>query len=180
MLTKFQTRKWTHLFNIYDTDNSGVVTKEDFELKAQTIAKLLQIEQQSAAYNRLYTEVIADWEHLQKDADQDGDGQVTLEEWLAHGYTRITSSNMYETCQKEAKAVFELFDQNGDGLLSRQEYCTLIKAWGVSDQEVEVACSKVGLGEDNTLTKEQLVQLLGQFHKSDDPDSPGNYMFGSF
>ncbi|AOY82506.1 MULTISPECIES: hypothetical protein [Moorena] len=73
-----------------------------------------------------------------------------------------------------------LFDQNGDGVISPEEFYNLLKAWGVSDEELEIACSKLNLKAGNTLSKDQFKDLLEQFHKSDDPDSPGNYLFGSF
>lgn len=180
MLTEFQTKKQTHLFNIYDTNNDGVVTREDFEIKAQTVAKLHNLQPGSAGYDKMYAEVMADWDHLQKDVDKNNNGEISLDEWLEHGYTRISSNDMYETVKKEADEVFELFDQNGDGVISPEEFSNLIKAWGVSDEELEIACSKLNLKAGNTLSKDQFKDLLEQFHKSDDPDSPGNYLFGSF
>lgn len=180
MLTEFQAKKWTHLFNLYDVDGSGAVTKEDFVLKGQTVAKLLDIEPSSASYEKMSQEVMADWEHLQKDVDLNNDGKISLDEWLTHGYNRINNPDMYETVKKEVDAIFELFDQNKDGLMSREEYSTLLKAWNVSDEGIEFSCSKVGLGLNDTLSKDQLVQLVEQFHKSDDPDAVGNYFFGKF
>ncbi|MBZ8181435.1 EF-hand domain-containing protein [Oscillatoria salina] len=180
MLTELQTKKWTHLFNIYDTNKNGVVNKEDYELKVQAVAKLHNLSPGSTGYDEMYAQVMADWNNLQQNVDKNQDGQITLDEWLEHGYTCINSENMYETVKKEADAIFALFDRNGDGVINSEEYTGLMKAWGVSDEGLEIACSKLNLKGDNTLSKDVFKQLLEQFHKSDDPDSPGNYLFGSF
>jgi juvenile hormone diol kinase len=179
MLTEFQSKKWTHLFHIYDIQNSSFVTKEDFEIKAKNVAKLFNIAVDSTDYSNIHAHVMADWNHLQQEADTNNDGKISLDEWLKHGYTRI-SGDMYDTVKKEAGVIFTLFDTNGDGVINKDEYATLLKVWGVTDNEVDFACSKIGLDNDNGLSKEQFIGLLEQFHKSDDPTSPGNYFFGSF
>ena len=180
MLTELQMKKWTHLFHIYDTDGSGVVTKEDFELKARAVASLHGLEPGSDAYESLYAKVLEDWDHLQKHVDKNNDNRVDLEEWLDHGYTRINDDRMYATVQQEVDGIFGLFDRNGDGLLSQEEYISLITTWGAKAEGADSMFSKLGLGKDDTLTKERVRQLLEEFHKSDDPDAPGNYFFGPF
>lgn len=180
MLTELQTKKWTHLFNLYDADNTGTVTKEDYELKAKTLAKELKLQIDSADYNKMHQEIMADWEHVKKDVDKNQDGEVSLDEWLEHGSTRINNDNMYETVKKEVDVIFALFDQDQDGSINREEYSTLIKSWGASDEDVNFACSKIDLGTGKSLSKDKFIELLEQFHKSDDSNATGNYMFGSF
>jgi len=180
MLTKLQTKKWTHLFDIYDMNNTGFVTKEDFEIRVENVAKLLNIDVGATDYNDMHTQVMADWTHLQKEADINNNGKISLEEWLKHGCSRI-NSDMYDTVKKEAHVIFDLCDANGDGSISKDEYTALLKAWGIDDNnELNLSCSKIGLKDDNKLSRGEFIELLEQFHKSDDPASPGNYFFGSF
>jgi juvenile hormone diol kinase len=180
MLTEFQTKKWTHLFNLYDIDKNGVVTREDFEQKVRTVASLHGLAEGSDGFDEMNTQVMADWNHLQADVDKNGDGKISLVEWLAHGHTRISDDNLYDTVKKEVDAIVSLFDKDGNGELGHQEYQDLIKAWGVGTDQVELACEKIGLKADQSLSKGRFGELLEEFHKSDDPSSAGNYIFGSF
>ncbi|AOW99302.1 hypothetical protein BJP34_07385 [Moorena producens PAL-8-15-08-1] len=180
MLTELQTRKWSRLFQIYDADGNGVVEQADFETIFQTLAQARQLEANSPKYNQLHAKFMEDWEHLQKDADTDNDGKVNLKDWLAHGYRRINDDSMYQTVVDMGNQVFELLDLNGDGVITADEYKIILGSWRVSEELAEQIFPKLDFNGDGHISKEELVELVKQFHMSDDPDAPGNSFFGPY
>ncbi len=180
MLTELQTRKWTRLFDVYDTDASGIVERRDFEMIFQSLAQIRNLEENSPEYNQLHTKFIEDWEHLRKDADKNNDGKVQLEEWLEHGDRRINDPSMYQTNLDLANQVFDLFDLDGNGVITVKEYKTVLSSWRVPEEVAEETFPKLDFNGDSLISKDEFVELLRQFHTSDDPEAPGNLFFGPY
>lgn len=179
-LTEFQTRKWTHLFHIYDVDGNGVVTREDFDLKAQAVARIRNIELADDQYRQLHAKIMEDWEKLQHTVDTNNDHKVSLSEWLDHGAVITNDAEMYETVMREAEEVFDAFDADKDGVLQRDEVIVMLTAWGVDTEAMASTFSRLDRSGDGRLSTDKLKTLLRQFHHSDNPDDPGNYFFGPF
>lgn len=180
MLTPFQTKKWTHLFNLYDLDRDGTVSRSDYELKVEAVAKSQGVASGTPEYAAIERSVMADWDHVRKTADKDGNGKVQLQEWLQHGAVIISDEQMYATLGKEVDAMFSQFDKDGDGVLSRQEIIDMTVIWGVPEAEMVEVFPKLDINGDGRISKDEYKKLLAQFHKSDEPSDPGNYLFGQF
>lgn len=180
MLTALQTKKWTRLFQVYDADGSGTVTQADFEKIFQNLAKFRNLEPTSPKYEQIQGKFIEDWEHLQKDADKDNDGKVSLQEWLEHGDRRINDTSMYQTVVEIANQVFDLLDLDGNGIITIDEYKTILASWRVPEELAAEIFPKLDSNGDGHISKEELVELVRQFHTSDDPDAPGNLFFGPY
>ena len=180
MLTELQIKKWTHLFKVYDANGNGVVEKSDFEEIFQNVATARNLTQGTPDYDQLHAKFMEDWEHLRKDADKNNDGKVELAEWLEHGDRRINSPDMYQTNIDLAHQIFELFDLNGDGVITLEEYKTILGSWHLPEDLAAEIFPKLDLNGDGGITKDELVELLGQFHSSDDPEAPGNFFFGPY
>ncbi|MEO1374479.1 MAG: EF-hand domain-containing protein [Cyanobacteria bacterium J06635_10] len=180
MLTELQTRKWTRLFDVYDTDGSGIVERRDFEIIFQNLAQVCNLKANSPEYNQLHTKFIEDWEHLRKDTDKDNDGKVQLEEWLEHCDRRIQDPSMYRTVVDIASQVFDLFDLDGNGVITVKEYKKVLSGWRVPEEIAEETFPKIDFNGDSLISKDEFVELLRQFHTSDDPEAPGNLFFGPY
>ena len=180
MLTELQTKKWTRLFQVYDADGNGVVEKNDFEEIFQNLAKARNLTTGTPEYEQLHGKFMEDWEYLRKDADKNNDGKVQLAEWLEHGDRRINSSDMYQTNIDLANQIFELLDLNGDGVITVEEYKTIVSSWRISENVAVENFPKLDLNGDGGITKDELQELVRQFHSSDDPDAPGNLFFGPY
>ncbi|NET55004.1 MAG: hypothetical protein F6K47_01985 [Symploca sp. SIO2E6] len=180
MLTELQTKKWTRLFQVYDANGNGVVDKNDFEAIFQNVAEARNLTSGSSSYEQLHAKFIEDWEHLQKDADKNNDGTVELAEWLEHGDHRINSPDMYQTVIDLANQIFELLDLNGNGTISLEEYKIFYRSWRIPEELAAEVFPKLDLNGDGNLSKDEFVELVRQFHHSDDPSNPGNWLFGSY
>ena len=180
MLTELQVRKWTRLFQVYDANGNGTVEQDDFEQIFQNVAKERSLTPGTSEYEQLYAKFMEDWEHLRKDADKNNDGKVDLGEWLEHGDRRINSPDMYQINQNIANYVFDLLDLNGNGIISLEEYKIIYRSWRIPEEIAEDIFPKLDLNGDGGISKDEFVELLRQFHASDDPDAPGNFFFGLY
>lgn len=180
MLTQLQKQKWTRLFQVYDMDGNGTVGRSDFEIIFKNIAKAKNLESNSSQYNQLHDKFMEDWEHLRQDTDTNKDGRVSLEEWLEHGDRRISDQSMYQTNVDEAKQIFDLFDSDGNGVITVNEYKKILSSWKVTEEVASETFPKLDTNSDGNISKEEFVELARQFHASDDREAPGNLLFGSY
>src|ERR1051325_8194916 len=88
MLTDFQKRKLTALFNLYDVNKDGVVEQADFEHIVQNLAAIQGFQPGSPEYTRLSADHMAVWQNIQQVSGVAGSQRVTPEEFLA-GHDRL-------------------------------------------------------------------------------------------
>lgn len=203
MLTELQKRKLKRLFDLYDVDGSGVITAADFETMAESQAKVQGYQRGSFEYNIIFSQFKTLWNNFQKDVDIDGDGQVTLEEFLERKAKQLSfkesyrplwlerqsgnpTSQSYERSYEEdviaklTNLIFERLDVDGNGEISRQEYEQGFLA-GLSDSNLsEDIFSKLDTNGDGHLSKEEILQHVHDFFYSDDPEAPGNWILGPY
>lgn len=180
MLTELQKRKWTRLFQVYDINGNGVVGQSDFEIVFENLAKARNLEPNSSEYNQLRTKFMENWEHFRRDTDTDKDGKIQLNEWLEHGDRRIQNPSMYKTVVELAHKIFDLFDQDGDGVISIDEYKKILSSWQVTEEVAKESFPKLDFNGDGHISKEEYVELIRQFHMSNQPEAPGNLFFGPY
>ena len=181
MLSDTMKRKLTHHFKFQDFDQDNFVTQEDWENAAKKLAEAQTLEPDSAGYENLVKKHIQMWETFWKPADQDGDGKVSLEEFLkladqqrgrgAFSMSQITE--LFET-------IFSVLDLDGDKHIMLQDYRSFFKAWGVDEKLAEPAFSSLDFSKDGLVSKMMFVQSGATFFTSDEPNDFGNLMFGPY
>ena len=180
VLTELQKRKLHKLFGLYDVDGSGVITAADFERMAESQAKAQGYQPGSFEYNIISSQFKTLWNNFQKESDADGDGQITLEEFLEHKAKQLSfkesyrplwlerqsdypTSQSYERSYEEdviaklTNLIFERLDVDGNGEISRQEYEEGFLA-GLDSNLNEDIFSKLDTNGDRHLSKEEVLQ----------------------
>lgn len=182
MLSELQIKKLTRLFNIFDTDGNGVLEKNDFEKIVANFLNLYNVKPGTLTYKDLSKKYLLRWERLQQISDKNQDKKVSLAEWLEY-YEDVVNydyGNEEPLWRKRANVSFDIIDTNKDGVWSLQEYQTLFKIYGLDEQLATEIFPRLDLNSDGHISKEEYLQLTEEFYLSDDPKSPGNFLFGLY
>jgi juvenile hormone diol kinase len=181
MLTEFQKRKLTLRFYMADTSKDGIVELADYEQQGQKVAELRGIQPGSTEYEKIISAYRGIWETYWKGADADGDDKVTVDEYLKFVEDHVIAVKPDEkTKLEQVKALFEIIDIDGNGEIELKEYAIYLKAVGKSEEDAKIAFSKIDTNGDGKLSRDEFATALHEYHVSNDPESPANWVFGSY
>lgn len=181
MLTDLQQRKLTKLFSMYDSDYTGVLVRNDFELLFKKLATLRDWSKRSPRYIVLEEKLMYKWQRLEKQADTHDNDQVSIDEWLAY-YDEVLADS--QDCAAMVadliELVFDVFDQDEDGKVNQQEWGQLLAAFNESPVYAPLVFPALDKDHDGWLTKGEIRELFVNFCYSDEPDELANQMFGPY
>lgn len=179
MLTDLQTSKLTRYFRLYDVDDDGRVARPDFERVVENVRQLHGAQEGSADHRGLREGYLARWRSLAASADVDQDGGVDLAEWLAYWDGVLADDARYDAEVSEvAGRLFEVFDTDEDGVLGADEFVNFYAVYGLKSALARQVFLDLDADGDGRLTLVELVDMARQFYRSDDPEAPGNRLFG--
>lgn len=130
-------------FNVFDKDNDGFIT-----------VKELGTVMRSLGYNPSAEEL----HDLIKVYDKDDSGTIDLSEFM-----ELMNNKMREQAEeKELIETFEVFDRNGDGLLSKEELKYVMESIGehVSDEILDEFIRQADIDEDGNINYQEFVKLM--------------------
>lgn len=178
MLTDIQTRKLTKLFRLYDVNNDGVLRQRDFIALA---ARLAELQQSSNHHSRILAHLQQDWSYLCTAADQNQDARITLYEWLTY-YDQVLDDIKQYASRVIALVtlLFDAFDQDGDGLISEQEWISLLAVFNVQPIYASSIFLNLDVNQDGVLNQEEVLTLIHDFFYINEPSAPANFIFGPY
>jgi juvenile hormone diol kinase len=181
MLTDLQKRKITNLFAVHDLDHDGLLRQRDFEEYTRRVTSTRGWKFGSPEYAEVRSRFMTFWTGLVATADTGHDHRVTTEEWFAYWDQLLENRDLYDSIPKPiADAMFRLLDADGDGAITADDYALLYRAGGLDPALAGEAFARLDLDRDGRISIEEMLTLVDQFFRSDDPDSPGNWLFGPF
>lgn len=179
MLSEFQKVKLPNLFNMFDMDEDGTINQRDIVRIVDACSIKRGWQNGEKEYRALYNHFIHIWESLLEAADKNQDDNLSLEEFLNFYGHIIENEELYtQMIQGLGTAVFSTFDTNSDGALSLAEYQELYLVMGLESGFATTIYSHLDLDQNGTIDISELLELMDQFFKSQDRQSPGNYIFG--
>jgi Ca2+-binding EF-hand superfamily protein len=181
MLTDLQKRKLTKLFSMYDSDYTGALVKNDFDLMFKKLSKLRDWSKRSPRCIVLEDKLMRKWKGLAQKADTAHNQEVSIDEWLAY-YDEVLADK--QTCSEMVadlmEIVFDVFDQDEDGKVNQEEWGQLLAAFNESPVYAPQIFPTLDGDSDGWLTKPEILKLFQNFCTSDDPNEPANGMFGPY
>lgn len=181
MLTELQNRKLLKLFCMYDGDRNGFLVCKDFEKIADKLATVKNLGSRSPKVLVLKERFLQVWKSLLSKADSSGDKKVCLEEWLAYYDDVLGDKEKYaEEVQSLMKLIFEVFDANGDGEISPQEWTELFQVYNIHPAYAPTAFEQLDANQDGVLSETEVLAMVDDFFCGDDLNSPANSMFGPY
>lgn len=179
MLSAFRRAKLAHQFRVYDANGDGVLERADLLRVAEALAAARGDEPDSPEYHTLIGQYEALWAPLQRRAGGAVHARVTLEAFLAWHEEALADPESYQrTLGPMAELLFDVFDEDGDGVVYLAEYERFARATGVPGTPASWF-PRLDLNGDGRLTREDVRTLAEQFYLSDDPAAPGNWFFGA-
>jgi Ca2+-binding EF-hand superfamily protein len=179
MLTDFRKRKLMALFDLYDIDKDGLLEQADYERIAQNLAAFLHYQPGSPEYARLYADRMASWHNLYQLCGAPSSQRVTQEEFLAALDRLLSDKNNYQAfVGSRTDSITEMSDQDGDGRLTRQEYVAGARSYGTDEATANEAFRRLDQNGDGYLTRDEILRSVEEFFYSDNPEGPGNWLFG--
>lgn len=179
VLTELQQKKLTRYFRVYDIDDDGRVGPADFERVIENVRALHGLGAQSAGLAALRVGYSNRWDAIQAAADTDGDGGIDLQEWLAYWDEVLSDDARYEEEVAILKArFFEIFDTDEDGVIGPDEFCNFFSVYGLSAALARQIFMDLDVNGDGVVSHEELMGMVREFFRADDPQAPGNFLFG--
>lgn len=181
MLTELQNRKLLKLFCMYDCDRDGFLVCKDFENIVTKLATVKNLGARSPKVVGLKERFLRAWKSLLSEADADSDKKISLKEWLAY-YDEVLGNKerYFQEVQSLMKLIFEVFDANGDGQLSQEEWAELFQVYNVHPAYAPLTFEKLDMNGDGFLSKDEILVLIDDFFCGDDSTSVANSMFGPY
>jgi Ca2+-binding EF-hand superfamily protein len=106
---------------------------------------------------------------------------VSLEEHLEAHEALLSDKELFnQIVMRDSEGLLGLWDQDGDGKLSSQEYVKALWCCGVGEEAAREAFQHLDRDGSGYLTIEKILKALKEFYRSDDPEAPGNWLMGPY
>lgn len=178
-ISEFRKKKLLYVFNVFfDVNQSGEIDRKDFEMAVEKICELRGWPVGNSRNTETHESMFKIWEGLRAKADKDNDGQVSVEEWckMWDEYARDPDS-VLDWQLRYMNFMFDLEDASNDGSIDAEEFSIVCSSYGLDQQECREAFGKMAQGTEE-VDRDQFAKLWREYFSSDDPASPGNFIFG--
>ncbi len=184
MLKPIQEKKLTHFFNILDNNKNGRLQQDDFEGIGENICINLSITHGSDDHKYIMERSQELYNYLINDLHKQPGEPILLEDWLTYFDMEIISARNVELLKKliqiTVRYVFDLYDQNKDGLIEIEEYTDMFTIYGIDVKYSAKSFVMLDSNHDEVISKKELIQAVKDFFVSSKPDTPGNWIFGNW
>lgn len=180
MLTPLQIKKQTHFYNILDFDNNGTIEEDDFEAIGENLCIIRDFDMDTPEYETVMSMTKGIWKNLIPFIKDD---KGTLQQWLQFMTVLLDPKNA-ESYKKYlttfVSMLFRLFDINDDKEISQTEYIDLFIGMRIEVRFAPKAFRALDTNGDGKLSHRELIQSVDEFMRSDNPNTPGNWLFGGW
>jgi juvenile hormone diol kinase len=181
MLSEYRKNKFTHIFKILDFDHNGFIQGSDFSDLGENISIFSCAEMDSIKEQLIFSRGKTIWQQLAYYFKNEFIS-CNLEQWLEYmawisshqcplSFNKITHQMVHD--------IYTIYDLNKDGLLSKQEFMCFFVSLRVEIKQANECFEMLDLNGDKMLSRIELFTAIKEFFLSDDPDSPGNLLFGN-
>ncbi|MEQ0565154.1 EF-hand domain-containing protein [Amycolatopsis sp. NEAU-NG30] len=173
MASDFQRRKISGVFGAMDADGDGFLTESDFRALTARWLDVRGTDAGTPEGERLAAVMMGWWDTLDDAAGHRG--RVSLDEVLQ---VADALPAMPDAVTRTAAAMFEAVDENGDGVISAEEYHRLVTAWSGAETPTDEVFARLDLDGDGRLSRDEFAGHWFEFWAGDDPAAPGSWVFG--
>lgn len=181
MLTEVRRKKISYLFDILDANKNGLLQPDDFAAVAEKISNTLSFEDVATERLHLKLKSLRLYVQLLTDMGKD-DVSISKAEWLElfGSRTMIDPKTAKKYIFRTAAYIFNLFDQNGDRVISKTEYLDMFRVYNIDLEYSELGFQKIDENSDGQITLSEMIIAFRDFLMSSNPEAAGNWIFGNW
>lgn len=181
MVNDLLDRKLAASFTHLDADRDGFVDRADITRIADRMLEAFKVPEVSGKGAAYVDGLLRFWESIEEACgNADETGRITARQY------RDGLRDAFDTPDKAsrglrpmAEATVELVDNDNDGRISRPEFQTALRIFGIEASESATAFAKLDTNGDGHITTDELQVAINDFYLGTDPDAPGNWLFGA-
>ena len=180
MLSDFQIKKLTKIFNVFDVIKDDHLSENDFVEMADRYIKTHKLKEDAHKTRELREMYAHLWQEcIQKPCDTSKDALVNLEEWLAACHVMLQTKVGHGNIDFIGTTIYESLDINHDRAVTIEEFTIFHQVYNIYDEKITPhVFSLMDNNHNGTLSKDEIVEAINQFFYSDNTKAPGNYLFG--
>ena len=184
MTASFQRKKLGYFFRILDLNRNGSLQMDDFTEMVEKVRVTLQYEVGSKQHKRITDKAVKLFNSLVKDIKPFSFNQVTEEEWVIFFMNEVISSGDEDILDDYKELIFnfmfDFFDQNRDGFISKKEYEDFYDIFGIDRSFCDKAFAQLDKTQSFRLSRYDLMNAVEEFLAAEDTTLPGNWIFGNW
>lgn len=180
MLTPFQTRKFTRMFEALDVNVDAALDLEDVSFLMKRFAEqsggkasAAELDALKAAYTEWYSGII-------QMADANKDGKVSLAEFLAFQEKMTTDAALYEQIIGAiTKLTCKILDRDGDGLNDTEDYVQFCRVLRIGEAGASERWATLSSKRNGRMSVDDMRGVLDDFYRGTDTNSPATNFLGT-
>lgn len=180
-MSSFLERRLARRFRAHDHDGNGFLERSDFEKAAVRMAEEFGHGPESPARQRFIEISLGVWQHLQKAADLNADGRISLAE-----YKTAFAAGLLETPESFTQgyvpyinAVVDIADQDRDGKLTASDQVRWVGSlMQVAEQDAREGFRRIDKDNDGLISGSEVVEAIRGYYFDESADSPGHWLIG--
>lgn len=179
-LHELQVKKLSQMFRNFDRDADGFVAMADHEAIALQAIALRKLEPTSSVAEQILAGARAIGRSFEERVDTDGDGRVSLDEWLTY-YEAVLAGpdDIYRaTILGTTEMVLNLCDTDGDGALSNEELNLFLSVFRIQHPDPKGLFARLDSDGDGEISKGELMKHLDDWHRSTEVGAAANDLAG--
>ncbi|WP_055551905.1 EF-hand domain-containing protein [Streptomyces sp. NBRC 110028] len=166
------TQRVALVFSLLDADGNGVLEAEDFELMAGRVVEAAP-DADEAAKDAMRAAFRQYWTTLRGEADADGDGEITFEEYSG---CVLSPERFDATIDAFAQALAALGDQDGDGTVERPRFVALMTAIGFERANIDALFDAFGPSGADRIRAATWVEGIKDYYAPGKAGIPGDHL----
>jgi Ca2+-binding EF-hand superfamily protein len=172
--SEFWRRKMRTLHGLFDVNNDGVISFDDFVILADKFGDL----------GHLNPDEIEEFKSIMKSTWEAQWGEITpynlitIEQYLCDMHHVVNDKSLRKKCHRFLPYIFQAVDHDRSGEISLNEFKVFFKCLGLTDEDAAVAFAMIDVNGDGKLSKKEFVKLGRDYFLNEDEICPSRMFWG--
>lgn len=184
MFSEFQKKKIAYFFKLLDLNRNGLLQFNDFSDMAELVRVKLGFEERSKDHKKIADKATRLFHQFLDDISPAEHQSISEAEWVDFFQGKLGGKYDEDTIEEYQELifqyVFDFFDHNHDGFITKNEYQMFFEIFGADQEYFEKSFGLLDKNGDQKISRYEMLASIEEFLISDDPASSGNWTFGNW